>query len=151
PRTWRLAVGAMGLAVMVATAAAAAVTTGVIGPESGGTANGGLHAQDPSLKLTQIGNFPTGGALTPDGPYHWRVSTGRGKNDIRIVDVTNNKVQQVLPIPGGSGGIAMSPTQHLAYVSGVADSSHLDEQQPDLPGRGGDVIQVFSYDQHGRA
>jgi DNA-binding beta-propeller fold protein YncE len=123
----------------------------VIGPDTGITGNGRLHSLEPSLKLVQVGNFPTGGAVTPDGRYYWTVSTGRGKNDIRIVDLANNKVQQVIPIPGGSGGIAMSPTQPLAFVSGVADSSHTDEQQPGLPGRGGDVIQVFSYDRHGNA
>src|SRR5262249_60491708 len=36
-------------------------------------------------------------------------------------------------------------------VSGVADSSHADQQRPGLPGRGGDVIHVFSYDTHGNA
>jgi DNA-binding beta-propeller fold protein YncE len=86
------------------------------------------------VKLVSVGNFPAGAALTPDGRYYWAVSPGRGKNDVRIVDLTNNKVQQVIPIPGGSGGIAMSPTQPVAYVSGVADSSHADEQQPNLPG-----------------
>src|SRR5262249_53329286 len=87
--------------------------------------------------------------LTPDGRYYWTVSTGRGKNDIRIVDVADDKVQQVIPIPGGSGGIAMSPTQPLVFVSGIADSAHADEQRPDLPGRGGDAIRGFSYDKHG--
>jgi DNA-binding beta-propeller fold protein YncE len=145
------AVGAVVAATLAAAAAAATVATGLIGPDSGITANGRLHALEPSVKLVSVGNFPAGAALTPDGRYYWAVSTGRGKNDVRIVDLANNKVQQVIPIPGGSGGIAMSPTQPVAYVSGVADSSHADEQQPKLPGRGGDVIQVFSYDKHGQA
>jgi YVTN family beta-propeller protein len=139
------------LAGVAAATAVAAVATGVIGPDTGITGNGRLHSFEPSLKLVQVGNFPTGGAVTPDGRYYWTVSTGRGENDIRIVDLANNRVHQVIPIAGGSGGIAMSPTEPVAFVSGVADSSHADQQQPGLPGRGGDVIQVFSYDKHGSA
>lgn len=153
-RTWRtskLALGGLALAAVGAATAVATVATGLIGPDTGITANGRLHALDPSVKLISVGNFPTGAALTPDGRFYWTVSTGRGKNDVRIVDLASNKVQQVIPIPGGSGGIAMSPTQRVAYVSGVADSSHADQQQPSLRGRGGDVIQVFSYDEHGKA
>src|SRR5262249_32955621 len=71
--TSRLAVGATVLAGVGAVAAAAAVATGVVGPESGVTANGRLHAQDATVKLVQVGNFPTGGALTPDGRYYWSV------------------------------------------------------------------------------
>jgi DNA-binding beta-propeller fold protein YncE len=140
----KLAVGAVAAATGGAIAAAATVGPGLIGPDSGITANGRLHALDAAVKLVSVGNFPTGGALTPDGRYYWAVSTGRGKNDVRIVDLADRKVQQVIPIPGGSGGIALSATQPIAYVSGVADSSHADEQQPSLPGRGGDVIQVFT-------
>ena len=40
----------------------------------------------------------------------------------------------------------MDPVRHLAYVSGVADSVHADQQRPGLPGREGDVVQVFKYD-----
>src|SRR5262245_7525365 len=119
---WRrpkVVVGAGALAVVGAAAAAAAVATGWIGPDTGITGNGRLHALDPSVKLVPVGNFPTGAALTPDGRFYWTVSTGRGKNDIRVVDVANDTVQQVIPIPGGSGGIAMNPTQPLVYVSGV--------------------------------
>src|SRR5262245_8987889 len=124
-RSW----GAKLTATVVAAAAAGvAAVSAAIGP-SGMTANGRLHALDPSVKLVAVGNFPAGGALTPDGRYYWTISTGRGTNDVRIVDLTNNRVQQVIPIPGGSGGVAISPTQRVAYVSGVADSSHQDEQQ----------------------
>jgi DNA-binding beta-propeller fold protein YncE len=146
-----LAIVAATVVLAGAVASAATVATGVIGPDTGITADGRLHSLDPSVKLVSVGNFPSGGALTPDGRFYWTVSTGRGRNDVRIVDVANNKVQQVIPIPGGSGGIAMSPTQPLAYVAGVADSAHADEQTPGLPGRGGDVINVFSYDKHGTA
>jgi hypothetical protein len=43
----KLAVGAVAAAAVGAVAAAAAVPTGVIGPDTGITANGRLHALDP--------------------------------------------------------------------------------------------------------
>src|SRR5438445_516808 len=119
---------------------------GTIGPNLGITGNG-RHLQ-PAGTLVGLGNFPTGGALTPDGRFCWTVSTGRGFNDIRIVSVGSKQVVQVVRLPGASGGIVMDPTRPLAYVSGVPDSDagHADQQQPGLPGREGDVIHVFSYD-----
>lgn len=45
----------------------------------------------------------------------------------------------------------MDPKRRLAYVSGVADSSHADEDRPGLAGRDGDVVHVFSYDGSGHA
>jgi DNA-binding beta-propeller fold protein YncE len=132
--------------------AVAAADDGTIGPSLALLGNG-RHLQ-PAGTLVGLGNFPTGGAVTPDGRFYWTVSTGRGPNDIRIVSVATKQVVQVLRMPGASGGIAMDPGRAVAYVSGVADSDagHADQQQPDLPGRGGDVIHVFSYDKRsGRA
>jgi DNA-binding beta-propeller fold protein YncE len=45
----------------------------------------------------------------------------------------------------------MDPTQPVAYVSGVADSEHKDQQRPSAPGRGGDVLHVFRYTTAGTA
>ncbi|MEA2450271.1 MAG: hypothetical protein QOG63_2203, partial [Thermoleophilaceae bacterium] len=92
---------------------------------------------------------------------------GRGRNDIRIVAVDPAKVckkgkrgrkcrkrakkrvgrtVQTIPMPGLSGGIAMTPDGRGVYVSGVADSAHLDEKAPaDTPGLEGDVIHAFTY------
>jgi DNA-binding beta-propeller fold protein YncE len=128
----------------------ASADDGLIGPDSRILNNG--RQLNPAGTLVDIGNFPTGGAVTPDGYFYWTVSTGRGVNDIRIVSVVKKKVVQVVRIPGASGGIAIDPNRPLAYVSGVADSEHADEQQPDLQGREGDVIHVYRYDRSsGRA
>ena len=32
----------------------------------------------PMGRLTTVGNFPTGGRLSPDGRYYWSVSAGHG-------------------------------------------------------------------------
>ncbi len=132
--------GALAASAAVAYGATA---SGRIGPDRRETGNGRvLH---PAGAMVQVGNFPTGGALTPDGRFYWAVSTGRGLNDVRIVAVATHRVVQVLPIPGASGGIAMDPRHPLAYVSGVADSEHTDQQRPGLQGRAGDAVHVFAY------
>src|SRR5213595_2342213 len=60
---------------------------------------------NPVGQLTRLGNFPTGGALTPNGRFLWTLSTGRARNDIRIVRVSTGKVIQQIRMPGLSGGI----------------------------------------------
>jgi YVTN family beta-propeller protein len=127
---------------------------GVIGPKNGIQPTG--RKLDPVGRLTQLGNFPTGGALTTDGRFLWTLSTGRSRNDIRIVRVAPKhgngnagvgEIVQTIQMPGLSGGIAMAPDGHTAYVSGVPDSPHKDQQAPaDVPGKQGDVIHVLTYD-----
>jgi DNA-binding beta-propeller fold protein YncE len=131
--------------LLLAPGAAGAADDGQIGPQLGITGNG-RHLQ-PEGTLVDLGNFPAGGAVTPNGRFYWTISSGRGRNDIRIVSVRTKSVVQVVPLPGTSGGVAMDPSRPLAYVSGVADSDagHADQQQPGLPGRQGDVIHVFDY------
>jgi Phosphoesterase family len=123
---------------------------GVIGP-SNGIQPSGRHLE-PAGRLTPLGNLPTGGALTTNGRFLWALSTGRGKNDVRIVRIAKHRgskagtVQQTIPFPGLTGGIAMSPDGRTAYVSGVADSSHQAEKvDPSVPGLEGDVIHVLHY------
>lgn len=135
------------LALVALTAAPLAVAAGArggVGPANHETMNG--HLLHPAGRVTQVGNFPTGGALTPDGRFYWAVATGRGLNDLRAVSTATGKVVQTIPIPGASGGIVMNPRTHEVYVSGVADSNHKDQQRLTLPGRDGDVIHVYEYD-----
>jgi DNA-binding beta-propeller fold protein YncE len=139
------------LAALLIVPAIAGADDGIIGPDLGLVNTGReLH---PAGRLVDLGNFPTGGALTPNGRFYWTVSTGRGHNDIRIVDVRKAEVIQRVPLPGASGGIAMDPVHSLAYVSGVSDSDagHADQQELNLPGRSGDVVHVFRYGTSGRA
>src|SRR3954447_3589841 len=117
---------------------------GVIGPGRRLLGDGRLLT--PYGKLSDLGNFPTGGRVTPNGRFLWTVSTGRGLNDVRIVSVRTGKVIQTLPIPGASGGIAMDPKRSLVYVSGIAGSRYkLQKPAAGTPGAEGDVIHVFSY------
>jgi YVTN family beta-propeller protein len=160
------------LAATVAATASAGVALaqtgaeiGRIGPDSRIQPSGRQLA--PAGKLTQVGNHPGGGALTTNGRFLWVLDAGRGVNDIRIVDAAPElgckkgtkgdacrkrakkrgpRVVQTIPMPGVSGGIAMAPDGKTAYVSGIADSEHLDQKAPPgTPGLEGDVLHVFTY------
>ncbi len=138
-----VAVGVAGAAI-----AAGTIGSGRIGPALRITGNGRLL--QPPGQLVTLGHFPTGGALTPDGRFYWTVSTGRALNDLRIVAIGRKhpRVIQILPLPGASGGIAIDGKRSRVYVSGVPDSTNTDQRRPGLPGRGGDVIHVFRYNNH---
>ncbi len=142
------AVVLVGAAVVVA--ADGGKKEGRIGPESGIQPSGRLL--DPVGKLTSLGNLPAGGALTADGRFAWTLSAGQGKNDVRIVRVRAKrcpkgagkrarkcrkrarkqvgKVIQRIPMPGVSGGIAMSPDGRAAYVSGVPSPPPISTSRP---------------------
>src|SRR3954453_7164862 len=137
-----LVLGALGAGIAVAQGG---VLDGVIGPATHIQPSGRRLA--PPGTLTKLGNHPGGGALTPDGRFLWTLSAGRGRNDIRIVNVATGAVVQNILMPGVDGGIAMAPDGRTAYVSGIPDWSHKDEEVPaDIPGREGDVVHVFRYD-----
>jgi len=151
PARIALALALAGLAVVGVAVAAGATSLfdGRVGPSLRLLGNG--RHLTPQGRMTRVGNFPTGGAVTRDGRFYWTVSTGRGFNDVRIVSVRTGRIVQIVPLPGASGGIAMDPTKSVAYVSGAADSGHKDEQRPGLPGRQGDVIHVLRYTPSGGA
>lgn len=120
------------------------VQVGRIGPASG-VLNNGRHLQ-PFGSLVAVGQFPTGGAVTPNGRWYWTVSAGRGQNDVRIVSVRTRRVLQTHVLPGASGGIVMDPTKPVVYVAGVGGSEHADQKvADDAPGAKGNVIHVFRY------
>jgi YVTN family beta-propeller protein len=136
----RRALAAALLAVGVAVPATVAAQE-TPGPATGLTGNG--RQLDPAGRLTPVGSFPTGGALTPDGRFYWSVDAGRGATAVRIVDVGTGAVTQTLPIPGGYVGIAFAPDGRRAYVSGEPSDGDFGKG---LKGDGGDVIHVYGVD-----
>ncbi len=139
---------ALGIVLVGAGGIAWSATGGssnVVGPKTRIQPTG--RKLDPVGKLTKLGNFPTGGALTPDGRFLWTLSTGRGINDIRIVAATGRHaggVVQRIRMPGLSGGIAIARDGRRAYVSGIANSPFTDQSAPStIPGGQGDVIAAF--------
>ncbi len=91
-------------------------------------------------RTTAVGNFPTGGQLSPDGKYFWSISSGHGQNDVQIVSVATGAVTQVLPLPGAFGQVAFNPSGTVAYVSGEPQGS---QTVGTTVGNAGDVIHVF--------
>ena len=161
----------LALTAVAATGAGVAVGAGGgnndVGPKSRIQPSGRLLA--PPGKLTTLGNHPGGGALTRNGRFLWTLSAGRGRNDIRIVEVVppghrpsgdhgrvllqaarearTGRLVQTIPMPGLDGGITMARDNRTAYVSGTPESEHQDQQSPaGTPGKQGDVIHVFHYD-----
>jgi DNA-binding beta-propeller fold protein YncE len=162
----------IGLALALALVATGIVIAATDPKKEGRTSVSKLHLGsgrdlNPVGKMTKLGNFPAGGAITTNGRFLWAVSAGRGKNDIRIVRVETGvrckkgrrgrgcrrrnarrigRVVQRIPMPGANGGIAMAPDGRTVYVSGTPDSSTSYEQAPEgTPGKEGDVIHVFRY------
>src|SRR3954453_10877119 len=130
--------------VLTCLLAAAAVPAGAQetpGPSAALTGNG--RHLEPAGRLTQVGSFPTGGALTPDGRFYWTVDSGRGATAVRVIDVASGAVTETLPIPGGYVGIAFAPDGRRAYVSGAPSDGDFGKG---LKGAGGDVFHVFDVD-----
>jgi DNA-binding beta-propeller fold protein YncE len=97
-----------GIATGVAIAVAADPPPGVIGPINATQPTGRqLH---PVGKQTRLGNFPTGGALTTNGRFLWTLSTGRGRNDIRIVRVLPDSCKKPKKKGGKKGAAASAAT-----------------------------------------
>ena len=111
------------LAAAAGVAMAGTVEQGVVGPKTRLQVSGRLLT--PIGKMTRLGNFPAGGALTPNGRFLWTLSAGRGPNDIRIVEVLpggrcrpgrrgaacrrrraarTGRLVQTIPMPGVTGG-----------------------------------------------
>ena len=167
-----LALAVALLAAALLAAAAAAVNPNAVSPATRIQPSG--RQLTPYGHLTRLGNHPGGGALSPNGRFLWALDSGRGINDIRIVDVDpalgcrkgkrgrrcrrrakkrRGRVIQTIRMPGLSGGIVMANGGRRAYVSGVFDSPYTDQASPpSVPGREGDVIHVFDFSRRtGRA
>jgi len=72
----------------------------------------------PVGQLTQLGYFPVGASLTPDGRYVWTINAGRRNNSIEISDVATGAIVQTLDDgKGKEGGVAISHDGRHAYVS----------------------------------
>lgn len=130
-----------------AVAVAASSGTGRIGPALSLTGNG--RHLTPAGRLTQVGDFPSGAALSPDGSSLWAVDSGHGRDDVQVVDVASGKVRQVLNLPGAYGAVAFAPDGRTAYVSGEPiGSSH---PTTATVAQTGDAVHVFRIDAAGTA
>src|SRR3954468_22131423 len=120
---------ATGLALLALVITGAALAQERPSPAGSLTVEG--RKLQPAGRMTQLGPFPTGGALSPDGRYYWAVDAGRGNNAVRIIDVGSGRIVQRPPIPGGYVGVAFGPGGRRAYVSGEPAEG---DQPPDAKG-----------------
>ncbi len=144
-----IAVALLASSALAATAANGAddKTIGRVGPSLNMTGNG--RALTPAGRVSTVGDFPSGSALSPDGKYLWTVSSGHGRNDVTIVRVSDGTVTQRLALPGAYGGVAFAPNGTKAYVSGNARGNSTPNGT--VKAETGDAIHVYSIDETGTA
>ena len=104
---------------------------------------------DPQGQMVTLGNFPTGGSLTPDGCRYWAVDAGLGKNAVRVVNLKDWSVEQTLHIPGGEGAVCFTPDGKRAFVSGHSRGAY-DADGP-VKAENGDAIHVYDIADSGIA
>jgi YVTN family beta-propeller protein len=100
----------------------------------------------PLGHLTDVGNFPGGGALTPDGRFYWAVDEGKDVNLVWIVSVADGSVVQSIYLPGSGGHAVFSPDGKTAYVSGNPTGNNAPPSGTPLMATGGNAIHVFAVD-----
>jgi len=145
PSAVALVAAVLGATLALATTGSAA--QGEVGPAFSETPNGRLL--HPAGRMTTVGDFPSGGALSPDGRFYWAVDSGHGRDAVDIVDVATGKLTQDLQLPGAYGGIAFSPDGRHAYVSGEPDG--VDAPLGPVKATDGDAIHVYAIDATGHA
>jgi YVTN family beta-propeller protein len=120
----------------------------IVGPRTGLYGNGRLLR--PVGHQTKVGDFPSGGALSPNGRFYWAIDSGQGIDDAQIVSVATGHVIQRLPLPGAYFGAAFAPDGRHAYVSGEPQGC-CGKTGP-TKGKDGDVIHVYRVNRRtGRA
>jgi len=79
---------------------------------------------NPHGRLTELGYFVTGSAITPDGRFLWTIGAGRVANDIQITRTSDGKVIQTIADPAQAlqGGVVISPDGRSAYVADTHDN-----------------------------
>lgn len=100
----------------------------------------------PLGHLSDVGAFPGGGALSPDGRYYWAVDTGKDINYVWIVEVATGRIVQQLPLPGSGGHAVFAPDGRTAWVPGnpTGNFPHPDSEPVQAPE--GDAIHVYAVD-----
>ncbi|MCL6599210.1 MAG: glutaminyl-peptide cyclotransferase [Alicyclobacillus macrosporangiidus] len=101
--------------------ALAAAYTRVAGPRPDGT---GITPYDwtltPAGKQLSLGDFPMGGAPSPDGRYLVVSNDGQGTQSLQVVDLRQQKVIQTIPYKSPEAlylGVAFSPDGKTLYAS----------------------------------
>jgi YVTN family beta-propeller protein len=129
----KLAVVILAASVVGSGSAMAAYNT-VVGPQANGTGvtpNGWFLS--PAGKQLTLGDFPLGGAVSPDQKYLVVSNDGQGTQSLQVVDIALQKVVQTIPYKSPETlflGVVFSPDGKKLYASAS----------------GNDKIRVFNFD-----
>ncbi|WP_051317003.1 bifunctional YncE family protein/alkaline phosphatase family protein [Ectobacillus panaciterrae] len=106
---------------LIGTTSAFAAYSNFVGPHEDGT---GVIPHGwtltPSGKQVTLGDFPMGGALSPDHRYLIVSNDGQGEQSLQVVDVETQKVVQTIPYKSPESlylGLAFSPDGKTVYAS----------------------------------
>ncbi|GHI00617.1 bifunctional YncE family protein/alkaline phosphatase family protein [Neobacillus kokaensis] len=108
-------------ALMLGSTSAYAGYTQLVGPKTDGTAitpHG--WAVTPAGSQVTLGDFPMGGALSPDHRYLIVSNDGQGEQSIQVVDLAGKKVIQTVPYKSPEAlylGVVFSPDGKTVYAS----------------------------------
>lgn len=77
-------------------------------------------ALTPAGQQIKLGDFPMGGALSPDGSYLVVSNDGQGTQSLQVIDTASNKVVQTIEYKSPEAlylGVAFSPDGKTLYAS----------------------------------
>jgi YVTN family beta-propeller protein len=116
----KIIAGAALATVLFGSTVSAAYTL-LAGPQGDGTAvtSNGWHLK-PAGKQVKLGDFPIGGALTPDGKYLVVSNAGTGKQSLQVVDTEKKVVKQTIEYDWPEAlyiGVTFSPDGKKMYAS----------------------------------
>jgi YVTN family beta-propeller protein len=107
--------------IVLGTGSAFAAYTGVVGPHGDGTGTTPHHWMlTPAGQQQTLGDFPMGGAISPDHRYMIVTNDGQGTQSLQVVDLQSEKVVQTLPYKSPESlylGVAFSPDGKTLYAS----------------------------------
>ncbi|HEX9108374.1 MAG TPA: bifunctional YncE family protein/alkaline phosphatase family protein [Longimicrobiales bacterium] len=73
---------------------------------------------DPEGSLVDVGNFPLGMVLSPDGRYAVLVNSGWREQGVQVVDRAAGRASPTVRLPSAFLGVAISPDGGTVYASG---------------------------------
>ena len=81
-----------------------------------------IHTLDNTVtKTVDVGEWPYGVAVSPDGEYIY--VTNGGDNTVSVIRTSDNTVTASIPVGNSPGGIAVSPDCAYVYVSNNDDDT----------------------------